>query len=753
MSNGRKTWLVCLGAALSVPLFVATFGRQGDGDDLKGRVPIRTVSTRPDRVSDGDVLVEITSTEKTKQPLEVKLNGRDITDAFHPGSRPHSVVGLVRGLELGKNRISAGTDTLQVTNYPISGPITSGPHVKPFICDTHRFKLPDGSLYTETEILDDPTCAAPTKVTYMYMPAGGKAFVPLPGTSALPDNVATTTTTSGATVKFIVRVETGTINRGISQIAILHDPTLDPVPTPFSPPKGWNQRLIAVEGFGCTGGWYRQGATVGNITTDGMPFLLLQIARLGEGYALFSNTLQHPANNCNAVLSGESAMMTKEHFIETYGEPRIVVSAGASGGSYGSFQLAEMFPGLFDGVLFARTFADPMSVALSGFDARLLANYFAGPKAAGLTPEQKAAISGYKLSGPDGMQALVDAARQSGRADPVPGRATPGVARYSSASHSVVPAPERYDPKTKTRGARADVYDAAPNVYGIDPRTGFALRTFDNEGVQYGLQAVKAGAITAQQFLDLNEGIGGLDQDANNVAARAVGDRGAIRRAYQSGLQFVGNGGLASIPVVSLTGLYDEDGGYHYLWFHFAVRERMMRANGNADNHVSWRGKTGMVPFDPSWSMFMTWVEAVKNDHANGSAREKTIRNKPATAVDGCWKSPTEFISEPQTLSSKPDTPCNAILPGWTFPRYVAGGPLAADNLKCQLKGLDRRDYGASFTDDEMKRLRGIFPDGVCDWTKKGVGHTGVVPWASFGPAPENLVFDVRAQQQLSSSR
>ena len=46
-----------------------------------------------------------------------------------------------------------------------------------------------------------------------------------------------------------------------------------------------------------------------------------------------------------------------------------------------------------------------------------------------------------------------------------------------------------------------------------------------------------------------------------------------------------------------------------------------------------------------------------------------------------------------------------------------------------------------------LKRLKAVFPEGVCDWTRKGVGQTTMVPWASFGPAPENLVFDINAQR------
>lgn len=144
---------------------------------------------------------------------------------------------------------------------------------------------------------------------------------------------------------------------------------------------------------------------------------------------------------------------------------------------------------------------------------------------------KKTAITGYKSSGPDGQLAFIDAARQSGRTDPVPGRVSPGIPGYASAPFTAaVPVAERYHPVTNPRGARGTVYDAAKNAYGVDGRTGFALRPFDDVGVQYGLKALNAGVITPQQFLDLNERIGGFDQDANFVASRSAGDTGAIRR-------------------------------------------------------------------------------------------------------------------------------------------------------------------------------------------------------------------------------
>ena len=298
----------------------------------------------------------------------------------------------------------------------------------------------------------------------------------------------------------------------------------------------------------------------------------------------------------------------------------------------------------------------------------------------------------------------------------------------------------RYDPVTNPHGARPTVYDLARNVYGVNSSTGFALRPFDNVGVQYGLTALNAGQITTAQFLDLNEKIGGYDQDFNYVPNRVVGDLGAIRRAQQSGLQLGGNGGLASIPVFDISGIYNDDSGYHYQWFHFAMRDRMAQANGDTLNHVMWRGNP--VPFDKAFSTFIQWVEAVAADDSARTQRDKVIADKPSAAVDGCWSNATTFIAEPQTFGRLPNSQCNTLFPSFAFPRYVAGGPLAANIIKCQLKPIDMNGYAVSLTSAELTRLHAIFPDGVCDWSKPGANQTGVVPWASFGPAPENLVFD-----------
>jgi hypothetical protein len=692
---------------------------------------ITTLSTRPDRVSGGDVLVQVTQDNNAATP--VSLNGTDVTSAFRVGSTLNTREGLVSGLVVGLNTLSAGGVSLQIHNYPITGPITSGPHNTPFFCQTQDFTLPDGTKFGPPT---DADCSAPTKITYLYMPTGATAFLPLPTTTTLPSNVAQTTTTTGATVNFVVRVETSTIDRGIYQSAVLHDPTVDPAPSWSAPPQGWNKRLIAIEGFGCPGGWYLQGGSIGSLSLAGLDFNLLSPARLGAGYALFSNTLQHASNNCNSVLSGEAAMMSKEHFIESFGVPVYTVSNGCSGGSYGSSQLADALPGLFDGILISCTFPDPLGIAFSGSDGHLLTHYFNATNPSEFSTAQQVAVSGYK-----GLQAFIDAANQSGRTDPVPGRVDiPGY--VSAVWNPAVPVSLRYNPTTNPGGLRPTVYDWAKNIYGTNLSTGFALRPFDNVGVQYGLNALNLGQITTTQFLDLNEFIGGYDQDFNYVPTRSVGDPGAILRLQQAGLQEGGNGGLASIPVFDVSGIYNDAGGYHYQWFHFAMRDRMIQANGNANNHVMWRGNP--VNADAAWSTFVEWMEAIAADTSNLSPREKAIRDKPAMATDGCWKTATMgFWRERQTFSSTNNSICNVLYPSYAFPRYVAGGPVAANIIKCQLKPIGPNDYAVTFTSSELTRLNRVFANGVCDWSKPGVNQTGVVPWASFGPAPENLVFDI----------
>ena len=140
-----------------------TQARSERADRPHRAIEIETLSTKPWLVSGGDVLVEIRvpSGIRAKQ-VEVLLNGIDVSDAFRPvrrDTRPHPgqrvLRGPVSGLDLGSNNLvvtaegHGGKDlggTLELTNWPLSGPIISGPHEQPFFCQTEEFDVAGGVL-------------------------------------------------------------------------------------------------------------------------------------------------------------------------------------------------------------------------------------------------------------------------------------------------------------------------------------------------------------------------------------------------------------------------------------------------------------------------------------------------------------------------------------------------------------------------------------------------------------------------------
>lgn len=686
------------------------------------KLAVESVSAPAEFVSGGKVLVRVNG---ARGPVNAKLNGRDVSAQLFGAETTAPLI--LEGLRLGENRLvirdGLRRASLKIVNHPLEGPMLSGPHMKPFICQTQDFKLPDGSTLGPPL---DANCFAATRVQYMYKPKGAAELKFLSDPTRTPADADSTTTLAGAAAPYVVRVETGVINRAIYQYAVLHNPQTDGAIGPNKPPKGWARRLLAVHGTGCPRGWYIQGAQMGVSPLD--------VRRLGEGYAVFTSTLNHPTNSCNAVLAGETTTMVRQRVIETLGAPIYTLSMGSSGGAYTSLQVADAFPGLFDGVLAAATFPDALVVAIQGSDGRLLNRYFRETAPGAFTPAQQQAVGGYGV--PIGLQAN---GNQSGRTDPVPNRKDQE-AYASAAWNDAVPQALRYDPVSNPGGARPTVYDALVNVYGRDPKTGFARRPFDNVGVQYGLKALNDGVISKAQFIDLNTRVGGYDADANYVAARSVGDRRAIEAAYRSGVMMSGAGGLKDLPILDYSGIYSdlrESGDFHMKHHHFSVRERLKRWNGTADNHVMWSdgGRQQGAP-DQTQAEALTamdrWLVAIAGDGKPGGRAERTQRNKPETLKDGCFTPGADrrFIAEPQTPYA--DTACNKLYPTHSHPRGVAGTPLSADVLKCALKPLDRADYKVDFTAGEWSQLKAAFPKGVCDWSKPGVGQQPVRPWSRW---------------------
>ena len=203
-----------------------------------------------------------------------------------------------------------------------------------------------------------------------------------------------------------------------------------------------------------------------------------------------------------------------------------------------------------------------------------------------------------------------------------------------------------------------------------------------------------------------------------------------------------GTGGLRSIPIFD-NATSRESGGYHYGWFHFALRERLRQANGGSENMVMWRSVAEPAA---GQKLFDDWMTAYKSDASNDPARAKVLHAKPAAGVDGCYNEDKTFVAEDLVFSSKPVSNCSRLYPVYSSPRVEAGGPLSANILKCQLKPVSAADYTPAMSADELTRLKAVFSGGVCDFSKPGVNQTPVVPWPSFGPSTKNLVYDSTKQ-------
>jgi len=720
-----KTAAVVLYFALSGVALAALVACGGGSDSTPLTPPtLQVLSSKPEYVSGGDALVDV-NLPNSSSALVVTLNGTNVSSAFKadPANTGH-MVGLVSGVKDGANTLVATADgasaSLNMTGYPITGPMISGPQESPFVCTTASFVLPDGSKLGAPL---DANCSVARRVHYVYRTTDTKVFAPLPDTTIRPANLATVTNNVGKTVNYIVRVETGTINRAIYQTSILHDPVTDPSPSPTTPPAGWNKKLIYPLGGGCQAGWYSQGSSI--VTP-------LDNNYLTAGYGVLTATLNTFGNNCNDLLSSETILMVKERFIESYGVPIFTIGTGSSGGSYQSNQTADNYPGTFDGIVTTQSFPDVTTGMVSLGDSRLLDIFFNVTRPGTYTATQQKAISGYLQE--KNIAFLSGRTIDSGSAR----RMDPRVAFLPEVALGL-----RYDPVTNPNGARGDVYDHTVNVYGRiagTPSPGFAQRPLDNVGVQYGLKALNDGVITFSQFLDLNTMIGGFDIDLNQISSRTVGYPDATRRAYQGGRILFGGNGLASTPIITrlATGDTVVDGNIHLKFWSHAIRERLINANGNAKNHVI---VGELAPTTLLIDQMDRWLTTIVNDKTDISKAAKVVKNKPADAVDACWTSTGEKIVEPQTLTGSGR--CNTLFPVGLSASLVAGAPIALDIIKCQLKPISAADYKDGITAAQMVLLNEVFPQGVCDWSKPGVDQVKGVTWTSFGPSPVNLLFDV----------
>ncbi len=698
--------------------------------DTGAPVQVRTLSSRADLVSGGNTFVEVVVPRGTNtRKVRVTAGGRDVSKSFRAGGP--GLRGLVTGLPLGRSSIEATlpdgrSAQLAIRNVRTGGPIFSGPLIQPWTCNNDS-KAKD--------------CSQKPTVQYHYkstnpLRRGLRPYDP----ANPPTDVASTTTDEGNKVPFIVREETGYSLRDQYKIAALWNPKQGAAPNPAASNPGFANKLVLAHGVSCNTSYESGNA----------PRVLFEDA-LSQGFAVASHALDNAGHNCNIVTQAESLIMTKEMVVERFGPLRYTIGTGCSGGSLVQQQVANAYPGVYQGITPQCSFTDAWSSAQQYVDYVGLREYLEDPSTFPehkITPAQWPSIFGH--ANPANQITFTTVIANSGE----PTRNCPGVPRE-----------QVYDEETNPDGVRCTLHDYMRNVFGVDGNAR-ARRPISNVGVQYGLSGLLAyldpsqarpsqPPLTPDQFVALNVNAGGYDIDFNRTKRRTQADPIAQRRVYRSGA--ANNAAhLNKVAIIDLGG--PEPGAFHDVYRKYSMRARLIREHGTAANQVFWEGQTPLLG-DPSFvddsiNKMDEWLAAVAADQGKVPLAKKIIAAKSKAGVtERCVAA--DGADAPLTL-------CDATVDPTIFssPRIEAGGGADApingvgpakvgftdDRLDCQTMPIEDFVYAGKkfsqvFSAQQQAALNKAFPTGVCDYSKPGKGFQDAVPWLTYQQGDGDVVY------------
>ena len=259
----------------------------------------------------------------------------------------------------------------------------------------------------------------------------------------------------------------------------------------------WNERLLY---------HFEGGVGVGHFQGRVSAERARLAAALAQGYAVAYSSGNRTGEHYNLQLGGETALMVKEHFIKRFGEPDYTVAIGGSGGAIQQYVYQQNHPGLIDAGVPQYSYPDMVTQTIHVGDCELLEHYMDvtdrdNPR----WQETKARSLLLGFNSTDAVPDPLAEAKQSLGYSSAPGSnecipAWRGLTPLSMNPHY---GQVREQDKMHPPGIMADVkwthYDDLRNIYGVDAR-GWARVPWDNVGVQYGLQALREGAIDAASF-------------------------------------------------------------------------------------------------------------------------------------------------------------------------------------------------------------------------------------------------------------
>ncbi|MDP2559912.1 DUF6351 family protein [Psychrobium sp. 1_MG-2023] len=553
-------------------------------------------------------------------------------------------------------------------------------------------------------------------------------------------------------VNEIYRVEQGTINRFIYTIAMLA--TGDGSRMEH---QHWNKRLI-YQFQGGSGIGFRQGK-------QSAPHLLKKRKeQLQLGYAVISSTANKTSYTYNMLIAEDTAMRVKRHFISLYGKPMYTVGIGGSGGGLSQYLLAQNGTDLLDAAIPLYSYPDMVSQTIYALDCDLLNSYY------DFRSSEPELFEDWRLrQAIEGMNARNNFEQKAGFLTPINQIISGRWPRSPTGSSECINGwfglstfinnPRQgflrsYFSSEVVEQVNRNYWEDMHEVYGRTA-AGYGASTWDNVGVQYGLNALKANLLSIDEFIALNKNIGSwvrqpqmqpewikkipftkthlwlslwgnknVTQADNGPAPRHQGDISAMKNAYHTGQVFIGK---LNIPTLDIRHYLEEELDMHHMSASFNARTRITNYQGHADNHIIWVSHKDFNPVVKGFKVIDQWL-MTKLHNPNLT----TTKAKPSNLEDSCFADNGEIIAQGKAVwdgewNNKALGQCSQNFKMYSNVRIAAGAPWDGSTFKCSLQpvadAIKQSVYGDIAINKYQKQLEEAFPDGVCDYSQGDVGR------------------------------
>ncbi len=663
---------------------------------------------------------------------------------------PPPVVG--RSILAVKNHIIQTPRPIETYSFPIPlggvGPVVplyAGDNQYPFYCNTVRMGLGQplvdnkqgygAAVYQDNDEIGpiigySKDCLIPAQLKYYVLRSSGKSLLYTGG--ALNDDDQ------------LIRVEHGVINRFIySMIMPIERADLGD----RASSNLWNKKLIYHFGGG-SGIGFRQGRQKMD--------KLMQIYQqeFKEGYSLITSTGNRTSYTYNIFLSEDTARRVKKHFVSIFGEPEYTVGIGGSGGALSQYLMAQNVDDLLDAIIPLYSYPDMVSQSLYALDCDLLNNYYqfrSKDKLLWRDYDYRQSVEGLNsLNGKEQKYGFLQTVNQvysggfpffpKGNSECINGWF--GISSYlNNPKQGFLKNMFSKQIQNKTHWS---YWEDMVQIYGRDD-TGFARSTYDNDGVQYGLRALREGVLSVDDFVDINKKVGGwvsqqrmqaeqiwaplgrklalwlslwsrqnIFQTVQGIAPRSIGDDLAIEAAYRYGQIFIGK---VDIPVLDVRHYLEDELDMHHASASFSSRLRISDAMGHSDNHVVWVSHHDDQPIHRAFKAMDQWL----------AHRKKGLTDRPDNIADSCFDQNGAVVHQGDRVwdgpwNQQPNGQCMNEFPIFSNSRIQAGAQWRGALFKCHHMSVDSAIAQGVYVSHNMAPyvgvLQQIFPSGVCDYTK-----------------------------------